>query len=123
MNHLENEGPTSAHFDLAHIESKAKEGFKERALAIGLAADGDDLRDGKLLAECDGGGLKAIVCLESRLEIGGGRTRIEGIRVWMLPGRFVRWGFGGSGEESVGGSHWRECLQCNAYAYTHTHKH
>lgn len=30
--------------------------------------------------------------------------------MWMLPGhgsRFVRRGFGGSGQESVGGSHWR----------------
>ncbi|POO03199.1 hypothetical protein TorRG33x02_012600 [Trema orientale] len=67
VDHLENEGATSAHLDLADIESEAEEGFEEGALAVGLATERDDLRNRKLLAEGNGGGLKPIVGLESGL--------------------------------------------------------
>ena len=72
MNHLEDEGPSSAHLDLADVEAEAEEGFQEGALAVGLPAEGDDLGDGERLAEGHGGSLEAVVGLEAGLGIGGG---------------------------------------------------
>lgn len=72
VNHLEDEGPSSAHLDLADVEAEAEEGFQEGALAVGLPAEGDDLGDGERLAEGHGGSLEAVVGLEAGLGIGGG---------------------------------------------------
>ena len=77
MNHLENERAARAHLDLTDVKPEAEERFQERTLAVGLSAEGDDLRNRKLLAEGHGGRLKAIVRLKSRLQIG--RSRKGGI--------------------------------------------
>lgn len=70
MEHLEDKGAASAHLDLADIEAEPEEGFEEGAFAIGLATDGDDLRDWECFAEGYGGGLEAVVGLKSRRGIG-----------------------------------------------------
>lgn len=75
MDHLENERSTSAHLDLADIESKPQEGFQEGALAVRLAAEGDDFGDRELLAEGHRGCLQAIVGLEPGLGVGDGGKR------------------------------------------------
>lgn len=104
VDHLEDEGPPGAHLDLPDVESEAEEGFEKRAFAIGLATQGDDLRDGEFLPEGDGGGLEAVVGLESGLEIsrrgGGGIHRVGqrcssrsggvGLSVWSLHGGRAR---------------------------------
>jgi hypothetical protein len=40
VDHLENEGAAGAHLDLADFEAEPREGFEERALAVGLATQG-----------------------------------------------------------------------------------
>ena len=75
MDHLEDERPSGAHLDLPDVESEPEKGFKERALAVRLATNGDDLWDRELLAEGHSGGLKAVVGLESHSEIGRGSGR------------------------------------------------
>ena len=67
MDHLEDKGAASADLDLADVEAEAEKGLKEGALAVGLAAEGHDLRDGELLAERHRRGLEAVVGLEAGL--------------------------------------------------------
>lgn len=108
VDHLEDEGAAGAHLDLPDVESEAEEGFKEGALAIGLAADGDDFWNGELLSEGDGGGLEAIVGLEAGFEIGVVGGRICGVGLVGFSGRhggrkgFRVWGFDWCGVKGVG---------------------
>lgn len=111
MDHLENERSASAHLDFADIEAKAEECFEERALAVRLASEGDDLRDWELLSEGHRGRLEAIVGLEPGLGVGEGDQRrrrhvvfCNGTWVGVLSRvRFSQWGFGGCSEEGVWG--------------------
>ena len=48
------------------VESESEEGFKERALAVGLAAKGDNFWDWELFPEGYYGDLEAVVGLKSR---------------------------------------------------------
>ena len=66
MDHLKNKGATSAHLDLADVESESEESFEERALAVGLAAEGDNFWDRELFAKGYCGGLEAVVGLKPR---------------------------------------------------------
>lgn len=113
VDHLEDEWAACAHLDLPDVESEAEEGFEEGALAIGLAADGDDFWNGELLSEGDGGGLEAIVGLEAGFEIGVVGGRIGGVGLVGFSGghggrkRFRIWGFDWCGVKGVG-SHERD---------------
>lgn len=69
VKHLENKRAASAHLNLTDIEAKAKECFEEGTLAVGLASNCNDFRDGESLAKCYGGSLKAVVSLKARLGI------------------------------------------------------
>jgi hypothetical protein len=71
-----------------------KEGFEERALAVGLATQGHNICDRQLLPE---GRLEMVVGLEPRKSIGDG--------VWV---GLVGGGLGGRAEKGIGGRHWRE---------------
>lgn len=105
MHHLHNQGPAGSHLDLADIEPEPEQSLEERALAVGLAAQGDYLRDGELLAERDGGRLQAVVGLEAG---GGGGGRVEGVGVVegsLGVGGLRRGSLGGRGDEGVGGRH------------------
>lgn len=75
MDHLENERTASAHLDFPDIEAKPEECFEERALAVRLSAEGNDLWNREFLSECHRGCLEAIVGLESGLGVGKGGQR------------------------------------------------
>lgn len=100
VNHLQDEGAASSHLDLPDVEAKAKQGLKERALPIGLAAQGDDLRDRELLPECDGRRLEAVVGFEPGPEVGG-----EGLGGCASPRRGLRVRGLDGGRKVVAGSH------------------
>lgn len=100
VNHLQDEGAASSHLDLPDVEAKTKQGLKERALPIGLAAQGDDLRDRELLPECDCRRLEAVVGFEPGPEVGG-----EGLGGCASPRRGLGVRGLDGGRKVVAGSH------------------
>lgn len=69
MDHLKNEGPSSAHFDFSYVEAEAEKSFKKRALAVRLATEGHNLGNGQFLAKGDGGSLQSVVGFESSSQV------------------------------------------------------
>lgn len=102
MDHLENKGAAGAHLDLADVEAEPKEGFEERALAIGLATQGHDLWDRQLLPEGHRRRLETVVGLEPRRASRGVGGDVVGVFAGLVGG-----GLGGRAQ-GVGGRHWRE---------------
>ena len=71
MDHLENEGAAGAHLDLADIEAEPKDGFEERALAVGLATERERERDGtdNVVFEVGGGAVHLGIVSDSQKKI------------------------------------------------------
>lgn len=102
MNHLQDEGAASSHLDLPDVEAETKQRLEERALTIGLAAQGDDFRDRELLPEGDRRRLEAVVGFEPGPEVGGGGVGGDGLGGCASP----RGGFGDRGlDGGVAGGH------------------
>lgn len=71
VDHLQYKRSTSAHLDLADVETEPEERLQEGALPVGLAPDSHNLRDRQRLAEGHGGALEPVVGLEpgSRIHV------------------------------------------------------